>query len=483
MYQPKTEKEIRCPLEYGLALFGGKWKTRIICVLQQCGQMRYSRPVNVLTDCAFQHIPFHFTQDQMVVASQEGFTHCWAFSQYIFRGRLSESHRGYLRNAGNGEWMMLPAVAEPLQGARLRTWVGSSDQGFFKVGVASLADGSDVEWIDTVEVPANNPNTSHQEFISYLDVYTGTGDRVVISPIVNNNYHYMYFFDFHLEPIEGCRPPIRLTLDEDNADSLTFHWTAVGGATSWAVYIDGTQVGTASGTPSFVASSLDPYTNYEVSVRALCDDGDTSDAATATFLTGCEGVSCSFTVNGTSSAGDGWHGGFLEVTSGTRLIGRVKMLRGSTVSETFMVCGGMPLSFRWYSGNDDDICSFTITNENGENLYQCLDASNLDSTFLVLDSLCGEQGDDPGPIGIDEVDGSRVTLSPNPASSTVTLDGIEPGDEVVLLDLNGREIKTHAITQSRNQAITIDVSTLPRGAYLVRIAGERRLVTRRLIVY
>ena len=42
MYQPKTEKEIRCPLEYGLALFGGKWKTRIICVLQQCGQMRYS---------------------------------------------------------------------------------------------------------------------------------------------------------------------------------------------------------------------------------------------------------------------------------------------------------------------------------------------------------------------------------------------------------------------------------------------------------
>ena len=33
MYQPKMEKDIRCPLEYGLAIFGGKRKSRIICVL------------------------------------------------------------------------------------------------------------------------------------------------------------------------------------------------------------------------------------------------------------------------------------------------------------------------------------------------------------------------------------------------------------------------------------------------------------------
>ena len=32
-YQKKLEEDIRCPLEYGLAIFGGKWKSRIICVL------------------------------------------------------------------------------------------------------------------------------------------------------------------------------------------------------------------------------------------------------------------------------------------------------------------------------------------------------------------------------------------------------------------------------------------------------------------
>ena len=42
MYQKKLEKDIRCPLEYGLSVFGGKWKSRIICVLAAKEPLRYS---------------------------------------------------------------------------------------------------------------------------------------------------------------------------------------------------------------------------------------------------------------------------------------------------------------------------------------------------------------------------------------------------------------------------------------------------------
>ena len=42
MYKPKLEKDIRCPLEYGLDIFGGKWKSRVICVLAEKGTLRYS---------------------------------------------------------------------------------------------------------------------------------------------------------------------------------------------------------------------------------------------------------------------------------------------------------------------------------------------------------------------------------------------------------------------------------------------------------
>lgn len=42
MYQKKTETDIRCPLEYGLEIFGGKWKSRVICVLNEKKVLRYS---------------------------------------------------------------------------------------------------------------------------------------------------------------------------------------------------------------------------------------------------------------------------------------------------------------------------------------------------------------------------------------------------------------------------------------------------------
>ena len=41
-YQKKLEEDIRCPLEYGLDVFGGKWKSRIICVLNEKNTLRYS---------------------------------------------------------------------------------------------------------------------------------------------------------------------------------------------------------------------------------------------------------------------------------------------------------------------------------------------------------------------------------------------------------------------------------------------------------
>lgn len=53
MYQKKRKKDIRCPLEYGLELFGGKWNSRILCVLAAMGTLRYSalrREIGNITD-------------------------------------------------------------------------------------------------------------------------------------------------------------------------------------------------------------------------------------------------------------------------------------------------------------------------------------------------------------------------------------------------------------------------------------------------
>lgn len=43
-------KDTMCPIEYGLDVFGGKWKSRIICVLSFKDSMRYSEIKKYLCD-------------------------------------------------------------------------------------------------------------------------------------------------------------------------------------------------------------------------------------------------------------------------------------------------------------------------------------------------------------------------------------------------------------------------------------------------
>ena len=82
-------------------------------------------------------------------------------------------------------------------------------------------------------------------------------------------------------------------------------------------------------------------------------------------------------------------------------------------------------------------------------------------------------------VGIDDVDATTVTLHPNPATTTVTLTGLEPGAQVTIVDLNGREISKFKI---QNSEFEIDVTSLASGAYYVRITGQRQQAVRKLIV-
>ncbi len=64
-----------------------------------------------------------------------------------------------------------------------------------------------------------------------------------------------------------------------------------------------------------------------------------------------------------------------------------------------------------------------------------------------------------------------LVVYPNPADDRITVQGVEPGEEVVLYDVLGR-----AVLRTRTPA-NIDVSALPPGVYVLRAGGESRLVT------
>ena len=68
-YKKKLDEDIRCPLEYGLAIFGGKWKSRIICVLSAKDILRYSELRNEMkniTDAVLASTLKELIADQIV---------------------------------------------------------------------------------------------------------------------------------------------------------------------------------------------------------------------------------------------------------------------------------------------------------------------------------------------------------------------------------------------------------------------------------
>lgn len=70
MYQKKLKEDIRCPLEYGLEIFGGKRKSRIICVLAAKEVLRYSelrREMGNITDAVLSVTLKELIADDIVI--------------------------------------------------------------------------------------------------------------------------------------------------------------------------------------------------------------------------------------------------------------------------------------------------------------------------------------------------------------------------------------------------------------------------------
>lgn len=70
MYQRKLEKDIRCPLEYGLEIFGGKWDSRVICVLAAKEVLRYSeirKEMGNITDAVLSNTLKQLITNEIVV--------------------------------------------------------------------------------------------------------------------------------------------------------------------------------------------------------------------------------------------------------------------------------------------------------------------------------------------------------------------------------------------------------------------------------
>ena len=86
---------------------------------------------------------------------------------------------------------------------------------------------------------------------------------------------------------------------------------------------------------------------------------------------------------------------------------------------------------------------------------------------------------DADAVGIDAPSAPAPMLYPNPASGHVTLNALEPGTDIRLYDMQGRE-RLRSVAESTE--LTLDLDGLPAGIYLLRLAAANASTTLRLAV-
>jgi hypothetical protein len=87
-----------------------------------------------------------------------------------------------------------------------------------------------------------------------------------------------------------------------------------------------------------------------------------------------------------------------------------------------------------------------------------------------------------GELAMNEIpyDDSPLKIRPNPASGYITLESWPSlkGALVTILDLSGQEILFGKFMQDKTQ---LDISTLPRGIYFVKVKSETTVIIEKLI--
>ena len=93
-----------------------------------------------------------------------------------------------------------------------------------------------------------------------------------------------------------------------------------------------------------------------------------------------------------------------------------------------------------------------------------------DISFTALYTGCG---------GIEDISGSVMSLTPNPATDYAVVSDIKAGAEVSVVDINGK-VCYSGIAQS--DMLTLDVSKMAAGVYFVRVSDGAATAVRKLIV-
>lgn len=124
------------------------------------------------------------------------------------------------------------------------------------------------------------------------------------------------------------------------------------------------------------------------------------------------------------------------------------------------------------SGTGNSTITLTAT-ENPENTSRTAIVT-VSSAGGTIQTITVTQ--DGGTTGLTVIENSGISVSPNPASKNLTIKGLNPNSIVTIYDLKGKMLITREMTGNQ-----IDISSLPKGIYTLRVTDKNGIVTKKVI--
>lgn len=82
-------------------------------------------------------------------------------------------------------------------------------------------------------------------------------------------------------------------------------------------------------------------------------------------------------------------------------------------------------------------------------------------------------------IGINELSLKGIKIYPNPASSELYINGVQPNSTITVIDILGKEVYTSTINGT---STTISISSFSKGLYLIKISQGEQSIIKKIIV-
>lgn len=251
---------------------------------------------------------------------------------------------------------------------QLYTWATAS----MIIGTMMGNDEATFVAVDTV----TPTSSSWDKYVVRFDNVPSGHNKVGFKHIAGGSYSYACIDNFYYNPIPSCLPPTNLGQGSATTTSADVYFTS-GGAPYAVIAWGPVGFNPATGAPMGTMTVSNDSATINGLVAASCYDVWIADSCSGALspwegpLTVCTELCndpCQYTIQMFDSWGDGWNGGYVEVTVGG-FTTQYTLTTGTSGIANFSVCDGLSINMEWFAGNYVNEVSFNVLDANGTNVY------------------------------------------------------------------------------------------------------------------